>query len=61
MQHAALPGEIVGLTVVFAIQFFACPVGGSGNGTLASAAFDLLHMKMIQRHYVSSGGTAMLC
>ena len=47
INHAALVGVVAVLTVILAVQFFACSVGGGCNNGLTFAAFDLIYMEMI--------------
>ena len=47
INHATLVGVVAVLTVIIAVQFFACPVGGGCYNRLSLAAFDLIYMKMV--------------
>ena len=47
IYHAALVGVVAVLAVIFAVQLFACPVGGGCNNRLTLAAFDLIYMEMV--------------
>ena len=47
INYAALVGVVTVLTVILAVQFFACPVGSGCNNGLPLAASDLIYMEMI--------------
>ena len=47
INNATLVGVVAVLAVIFAVQFFACSVGGRGNNRLTFTAFDLIYMEMI--------------
>ena len=47
INHAALVGVVAVLTVMLAVQFFACLVDGGCYNRLSLAAFDLIYMEMV--------------
>ena len=52
MDNTAFPGIVTILAIVITVQLFSGPVGGSSDGRLTCAAFDLCRMEMKQCHII---------